>query len=60
MSTIKSSAESEPIHEILAGKLALYDELRKGLEDAEAGRIRPVAEALADLKTWREKTPQND
>jgi len=40
-------------YELLAGKLALYEEVRKGLDDVQAGRTRPVSDAVKEIRNRR-------
>ena len=38
------------VYEQLKGRLELYSLLEKGLEDERQGKIRPLSEALSDIR----------
>ncbi len=40
-------------YEALVGRFELYELIRKGLDDAEAGSARPISEALASIREDR-------
>ena len=39
----------------LVGRFELYGKLRKGMQDIEEGKTRPLAEAMADIRSRRKK-----
>ncbi len=41
--------------ETLVGRLELYEKIADGLRDAEEGKTRPFAEAMAELRARRRK-----
>ena len=40
-------------YEALAGRLELYGLIQEGLEDAAEGKSRPLADAMADIRSRR-------
>ena len=40
-------------YEALAGRLELYGLIQEGLEDAAEGKARPLADAMADIRSRR-------
>ncbi len=37
-------------YEQLLGRFELYSQIKEGLEDAQSGKVRPFADALADIR----------
>ena len=43
------------VYEQMMGRFDLYHQLMEGMQDVKEGNTRPFAEAMADLRTRRER-----